>query len=61
MWTPADAAFIRTAAEQPDVERVLVNAAIKKRLCEMEGKNNHSWMDKVRPVVRACTTTSMCG
>jgi penicillin-insensitive murein DD-endopeptidase len=49
MWTPADAAFIRTAAEQPDVERVLVNAAIKKRLCEMEGKNNHSWMDKVRP------------
>ncbi len=49
MWTPADAAFIRTAAEQPEVERVLVNAAIKKRLCEMEGKNNHSWMDKVRP------------
>ena len=49
VWTPADAAFIRTAAEQPDVERVLVNAAIKKRLCEMEGKNNHSWMDKVRP------------
>jgi penicillin-insensitive murein DD-endopeptidase len=48
-WTPADAAFIRTAAEQPDVERVLVNAAIKKRLCEMEGKDNHSWMDKVRP------------
>jgi len=49
IWTPADAAFIRTAAEQPEVERVLVNAAIKKRLCEMEGKNNHSWMDKVRP------------
>jgi len=48
-WTPADAAFIRTAAEQPEVERVLVNAAIKKRLCEMEGKGNHSWMDKVRP------------
>ena len=48
-WSAADAAFIRTAAEQPDVERVLVNAAIKKRLCEMEGKDNHSWMDKVRP------------
>ncbi len=29
-WSPADIAFIRTAAEQPDVERVLVNAAIKK-------------------------------
>ena len=37
MWTPAHAAFIRTAAEQPDVERVLVNAAIKKQLCEMQG------------------------
>src|SRR5690348_9678268 len=30
VWTPAHAAFIRTAAEQPEVERVLVNAAIKK-------------------------------
>jgi len=49
MWTASDAAFIRTAAEQPEVERVLVNAAIKKRLCEMEGKNDRSWMDKVRP------------
>jgi penicillin-insensitive murein DD-endopeptidase len=48
-WSPADAAFIRTAAEQPEVERVLVNAAIKKRLCEMEGKNHYAWMSKVRP------------
>ncbi len=48
-WSAADAAFIRTAAEQPEVERVLVNAAIKKSLCEMEGKNHYSWMDKVRP------------
>ncbi len=48
-WSAADAAFIRTAAEQPDVERVLVNAAIKKKLCEMEGKKHPAWMDKVRP------------
>ncbi len=48
-WTPADAAFIRTAAEQPEVERVLVNAAIKKKLCEMQGDKHPSWMDKVRP------------
>jgi penicillin-insensitive murein DD-endopeptidase len=48
-WTAADAALIRTTAEQPDVERVLVNAAIKKQLCEMEGKQRHAWMDKVRP------------
>ena len=49
MWTPAHAAFIRTAAEQPEVERVLVNAAIKKQLCEMQGDKHPSWMDKVRP------------
>jgi penicillin-insensitive murein endopeptidase len=48
-WSPADAAFIRTAAEQPEVERVLVNAAIKKQLCEMGGKNHYAWLAKVRP------------
>ena len=49
IWSPADIAFIRTAAEQPEVERVLVNAAIKKELCRVEGKNDKSWMSKVRP------------
>jgi penicillin-insensitive murein endopeptidase len=48
-WTPADAAFIKTAAEQPNVERVLVNAAIKKELCRLEGKRHFGWMAKVRP------------
>jgi penicillin-insensitive murein endopeptidase len=48
-WTPADAAFIRTAAEQPEVERIFVNAAIKKELCRLEGKHHFAWMDKVRP------------
>ena len=48
-WTPADVAFIRTAAEQPEVERVLVNAAIKKELCRVEDKNHNGWMAKVRP------------
>ena len=48
-FTAADAAFIRTAAEQGEVERVLVNAAIKKKLCEMQGDKHPSWMDKVRP------------
>lgn len=48
-WTSADAAFIRTAAEQPNVERVLVNAAIKKELCRLEGKRRFAWMAKVRP------------
>src|ERR1700746_1723532 len=48
-WSPADVAFIQTAAEQPEVERVLVNAAIKKELCRIENQNNRSWMSKVRP------------
>jgi penicillin-insensitive murein endopeptidase len=48
-WTPQDIAFIKTAAEQPDVERVLVNAAIKKEICRVEGKNHLDWMTKVRP------------
>lgn len=48
-WTPAEAALIRTAAEQPEVERVLINAAIKKKLCEMEGKHHWAWLAKVRP------------
>ena len=48
-WSPADVTFIRTAAEQPEVERVLVNAAIKKELCRVESQNDGSWMSKVRP------------
>jgi penicillin-insensitive murein endopeptidase len=47
-FTPAHIAFIRTAAQQPEVERVLVNAAIKKELCRVE-KGTQSWMAKVRP------------
>lgn len=48
-WTPAYAQLIRTAAEQRKVERVLVNAAIKKELCRLQGKQNWRWMAKVRP------------
>src|ERR1039457_592701 len=48
-WTPSDVAFIRTAAVQPEVERVLVNAAIKKELCRVEDKKHDGGMAKVRP------------
>jgi penicillin-insensitive murein endopeptidase len=48
-WTSQDTAFIRTTAQQPEVERVLVNAAIKKELCRVAGKGGDSWMSKVRP------------
>ena len=49
IWTPQHIAFIKTAAEQPDVERVLVNAAIKQELCRAEEKKREGWMSKVRP------------
>jgi penicillin-insensitive murein endopeptidase len=48
-WTPSDVAFIKTAAEQPEVERIFVNAAIKKELCRVEDKQKHAWLEKVRP------------
>jgi penicillin-insensitive murein endopeptidase len=48
-WSAADVAFIRAAAEQPEVERVLVNAAIKKELCRIKGDGDKSWLAKVRP------------
>jgi penicillin-insensitive murein endopeptidase len=48
-WTPAHIAFIKTAAEQPEVERVLVNAAIKQELCRVEDKGKDGWMAKIRP------------
>jgi len=48
-WTPQHVAFIKTAAQEPNVERVLVNAAIKKELCRVETKQDHAWMAKVRP------------
>ena len=48
-WSPSDVAFIRTAAEQPEVERIFVNAAIKKEMCRVEGQHHYTWMEKVRP------------
>ena len=32
-WTPQHLALIRAAARQPEVERIFVNAAIKKAIC----------------------------
>jgi len=45
-WTPRQAAIIRAAAEEPEVERIFVNAAIKKALCETS--RGAPWMTKVR-------------
>jgi len=48
IWTPGHAAVIRAAAHNPEVERIFVNAAIKKALCR-ENDSDRSWMSKVRP------------
>jgi len=48
IWTPAYAGLIKIAAEDPVVERIFVNAAIKKDLCETAG-SDRTWLHKVRP------------
>src|SRR5947209_17300993 len=48
-WTPTHLNVIRAAANEPSVERIFVNAAIKKALCR-EAKGERSWLSKVRPM-----------
>jgi penicillin-insensitive murein endopeptidase len=48
VWTPAHFAIIRAGAEDPSVERIFVNAAIKKKLCEQTGADR-AWLQRVRP------------
>lgn len=47
-WTPDHVAVIRAAANDPAVQRIFVNAAIKKALCR-ETTGDRSWLTKVRP------------
>jgi penicillin-insensitive murein DD-endopeptidase len=49
VWTPTHLAVIRAAAKEPAVERIFVNAAIKKALCR-EAKGDRGWLSKVRPM-----------
>jgi penicillin-insensitive murein DD-endopeptidase len=49
IWTPAHFSIIKTAAMQPDVERIFVNAAIKKAMCRQAG-SDRAWLYKVRPM-----------
>jgi penicillin-insensitive murein DD-endopeptidase len=48
-WTPQHLAVIRDAAQEPSVQRIFVNAAIKKALCR-EAKADRSWLAKIRPM-----------
>jgi penicillin-insensitive murein endopeptidase len=51
VWTRERTELIRTAARDPDVERIFVNAAIKKALCREAGLDR-DWLGKVRPWFR---------
>src|SRR6476469_7763728 len=48
VWTPAHVALIKAAAEDPHVQRIFVNAAIKKALCRDAG-NDRAWLRNVQP------------
>ena len=48
IWNPADVAFIRTAAEHRSRAGPRQRCD-KKELCQVESKNDRSWMSKVRP------------
>jgi penicillin-insensitive murein endopeptidase len=49
VWTPNHLTVIRDAAQEPGVQRIFVNAAIKKALCR-EAKGDRSWLSKIRPM-----------
>jgi penicillin-insensitive murein endopeptidase len=48
VWTHERTELIRTAAREPEVERIFVHAAIKKALCREAGEDR-DWLAKVRP------------
>jgi penicillin-insensitive murein DD-endopeptidase len=48
VWTPTHWMLLRDAAQEPRVQRIFVNAAIKKALCR-EAKGDRSWLEKIRP------------
>ena len=48
VFTPGHVLVIRDAAQEPSVERIFVNAAIKKALCR-EARGDRGWLSKIRP------------
>ena len=48
VWTPQHRLLLEEVAREPLVERVFVNAAIKRALCREEGPER-AWMAKIRP------------
>jgi penicillin-insensitive murein endopeptidase len=48
VWSPRVTALLRMAAGLPDVDRILVNPAIKQQLCREVG-GDRSWLHLIRP------------
>lgn len=48
LWSTNHAELIRLAAEDPQVNRIFVNPAIKLKLCQTV-KGDRSWLHKIRP------------
>ena len=48
-WTPSHMALVKMAAQETSVERIFVNAAIKKAICR-DARGDRSWLSKVRPM-----------
>jgi penicillin-insensitive murein endopeptidase len=48
LWRPEHVILIRLAATEPGIDRVLVNPAIKRQLCETV-TGDRSWLHRVRP------------
>jgi penicillin-insensitive murein endopeptidase len=49
IWSPVHIALLKTVADDPQVERVLVNYAIKKALCR-DVTSDRNWLTKMRIV-----------
>jgi len=47
-WTPDVVALLRLAAGLPEVDRILINPAIKRQLCD-EVQGDRSWLHLIRP------------
>ena len=48
LWTKSRELLLKRAASYPDVERILVNPGIKKKLCDTV-TGDRSWLHKIRP------------
>jgi penicillin-insensitive murein endopeptidase len=48
VWTPTHWMVLRDAAQEPAVQRIFVNAAIKKALCR-DATGERNWLSKIRP------------